>query len=573
MEERTMRKMTTFFFITLIVSAFLPLDAFASGLPAELALVNATIITVDDENPRAEALAVRAGRIVAVGTTEEIGRLIGKDTRVIDAQGKTVTPGFIDAHCHPMLAYPFFPIRQIVDLGPEHAGTIDEVVDLLRKKAQATPKGSLVMGAGYQDTKLGRHPTRRDLDKASTEHPIFILHSSWHIAVANSMALEIAHITGETASPPGGSFEKNETGDLTGICREAASKMVLIKMPPRPPSGEEALQEMEFFSRNFISKGITSVGDAKVSPALIELYQDAVKEDRLNGVRVYLMIEDVYLEYLKKLKLRTGFGSDWLKIGSIKSFHGNSLSGRTCWVSEPYDMVNPETGKRDYYGMPPGRSQEELDDLVFEVHKAGFQCAIHSNGDREISMVLSAFGKALKRMPRENHRHRIEHCSISNQAILDKAKELGVVLVLHSYTYEHGDKMEVYGNKRLSMMHPNRSASDLGIPVAGSSDFPISAADPLLRIQSMVTRKSAGGKVYGPEQKVAVEQAIRIWTLGGAYASFEEDLKGSLEVGKFADFVILSDDPTKVSHETIKDIKVEKTIIGGTIRYEGTQEP
>jgi predicted amidohydrolase YtcJ len=555
---------------TLIAIALLIFSATvsAAGLPAELVVVNANIITVDDENPRAEALAVNGGTFVAIGSTEEITQFVGESTTVINAEGKTIMPGFIDAHTHPMPSYPFFPMMQIVDLGPDKASTMDDVVALLGEKAKTTPKGALIMGAKYQDTKLGRHPTRLDLDKASTEHPIVIMHSSGHMGVSNSMALELAHVTSETPDPPGGAFDRAEDGQPNGICRESAGQMVLMKMPPRPPTKEEALGEIWYFTRNCVSRGITSVADAKANPALIGLYQDAIEANRVNGVRIYMMIEDEYLGDLKKLSLRAGFGDDSLKIGAIKIYHGNSLSGRTCWLSEPYDIINPETGEKDYYGIPPDRSQEELDELVFAAHKAGFHCAIHSNGDREIKMVLDAYEKALEKLPRENHRHRIEHCSVVTPAILDKVKELGVVLVLHSYIYEHGDKMQVYGEKRWGMMHPNRSALELGVPVAGSSDSPVSAADPLLRIQSMVTRRTAEGKVYGPEQKVSVEQAIRIWTLGGAYASFEDDIKGSIEPGKLADFVILSADPTKVPPDAIKDVRVEKTVIGGKIVFE-----
>jgi predicted amidohydrolase YtcJ len=178
-------------------------------------------------------------------------------------------------------------------------------------------------------------------------------------------------------------------------------------------------------------------------------------------------------------------------------------------------------------------------------------------------MVLDAIEKALQKLPRENHRHRIEHCSVVNPKILNRVKRLGVVLALHSYVYEHGDKMEDYGSRRWPIMHANGSAVQMGIAVAGNSDSPVSAAEPLLRIQSMVTRKTAEGKVYGPEQRVSVETAIRIWTMGGAYASFEEDIKGSVEVGKLADFVVLLQDPTEVSPERIKDIIVERTYVGG----------
>ena len=212
-------------------------------------------------------------------------------------------------------------------------------------------------------------------------------------------------------------------------------------------------------------------------------------------------------------------------------------------------------------------TQEELDNKVFEVHEAGFQLAPHANGDRAIDMLLDSYEKALNRLPRENHRHRIEHCTVVTPGILRRIKKLGLVVVPHSYIYQllSGDKMKAFGS-RISMMFAHRSFLDYGIPVAGNSDNP-DPLDPLLGIQTMVTRKTKDGEVLGPEQRISAEEAIRIYTLGGAYASFEEDIKGSIEVGKLADFVVLSNDPAKVDPDTIKDIKVEKTIVGGQIVY------
>ncbi|MDA2938385.1 amidohydrolase [Acidobacteria bacterium AH-259-A15] len=534
---------------------------------ADLVVINANIITVDDENPRAEALAVKDGRFVAVGPASRIKSLIGRDTKVIDALGKTVTPGFIDAHMHPRPIYPVTSRLGKVDLSPNSVKTMDDLINALKEKAKITPKGHWVEGSRYQDTKLGRHPTRWDLDKASTEHPIYISHSSGHISAVNSKALEIAKIAKDIPDPAGGAFDRDKDGEPTGVCRETATRAFLnVGFQPPSPTREGKLEGILLCFKSFLSQGITSVVDAGANPSKIRLYQDALEAGQ--PVRVNMMIRYRYLPDLKKLNLRTGFGNERLKIGAIKTGHGNSLSGRTCWLYEPYDIINPKTGKKDYYGIPPRRSQAELDSMIFEIHEAEFQAAVHSNGDREIDMVLSAFEKALKKLPRKDHRHRIEHASVVNPSILKKAKDLGIILALHSYVYEHGDKMEAYGEKRWGMMHANRSALDLRIPIAGNSDYAVSAADPMLRIQSMVTRKSEEGKVYGPEQRVSVEEAISIWTLESAYASFEEDVKGSIEAGKLADFVILDQDPTKVPPETIQDINVEKTIIGGKIKYE-----
>ncbi|MHC4535628.1 MAG: amidohydrolase [Planctomycetota bacterium] len=542
-------------------------QAMAEEFNADLVVVSANIITVDDRNPRAEAFAVKNGKFIVVGTKSQIKKLIGGETAVIDAKGKTITPGFIDAHLHPSPVYPVNSRLGKVDLRPTSVKTMDELINALREKAKKTPQGQWVFGSRYQDTKLGRHPTRWDLDKASPKHPISISHSSGHVRVVNSLALNNAKINKNTPDPPGGGFDRDEHGTPNGICREGAGGLTR-RGNPAPPSAtkEEKLEGYQLCFQNYLSKGITSIGDAGTNGSDMSFYQELNKRG-IPVVRIYNMLGIRYLLRLKDLHLDRGFGNDWLRLGAIKFFHGNSLSGRTCWLYEPYDKINPKTGKKDYYGIQPGRSQEELDQIIYDIHRAGFQVACHSNGDREIDMVLDAIEKALRKLPRSNHRHRIEHCSVVNPQILNRVKKLGVVLALHSYVYEHGDKMEDYGPKRWPMMHPNRSALEMGIVVAGNSDSPVSAADPLLRIQSMVTRKTAEGKVYGPEQKVSVEDAIRIWTMGSAYASFEENIKGSIETGKLADFVILSRNPMQVAPDSIMDIEVEKTFVGGKLVF------
>ena len=262
-----------------------------------------------------------------------------------------------------------------------------------------------------------------------------------------------------------------------------------------------------------------------------------------------------------ELGLRSGFGDDRLRLTSIKVFHGNSLSGRTAWLSEPY------SDRPGYYGIPPARSQEDLDKAFQEMHDAGFQIATHSNGDREIAMVLTAIERAQAKNPRPDPRHRIEHASVMNQALLDRAKKDGVILVFHSYMWEHGEKLQSFGDERLKMIHPYRTAIDMGIHVAGHSDSTVSAADPLLRIQDMVTRRGSNGKEYGANQSVRVNEAIKVWTLDGAYATFEEKIKGSITAGKLADFVVLATDPNNVSPLKIKDIVVNSTYVGGKMVF------
>ena len=541
------------------------------GLSPDLVVLNANVITVDETRPRAEALAVLDGKFVAVGIEAEIEALVGEGTRVIDAAGRTVTPGFIDAHMHPSPTYPPDSRLARVDLRPSSVSTMEALIESLRAKASKTPEGEWVQGRGYEDTKLGRHPTRRDLDLASTAHPIYITHSSGHLGVVNSFVLKSSGISAKTPDPPGGAIDRDPDGEPNGVCREGACGMVRRGVSPEsPPTRQEAVAGVTRTFQRFASEGITTVVDARASPRSFGVYQEIVRAG--SPVRITVMFAHRYLERLKEMGIRMGLGSEWLRVGGIKTSHGNSLSGRTAWLNEPYEATNPETGKRDYYGIPPRRSQVELDALILEIHEADFQAAVHSNGDREIEMLLVAFDRALREIPWEDHRHRIEHASVANPAILSGVKELGLVLALHSYVYEHGDKMEAYGASRWGMMHANRSALDLGIPVAGNSDFPVSAADPLLRIQSMVTRTSAEGKVYGEEQRVTPEEAIHIWTMGSAYSIFEEGNRGSIEVGKVADFVLLSDDPTRVSPDLIKNIDVEMTVVGGKVVFVEGQE-
>jgi len=325
------------------------------------------------------------------------------------------------------------------------------------------------------------------------------------------------------------------------------------------PNHKEELDGYMTCFRQYSAKGLTSVGIAGASSSTFRLMQEL--RDQGNPVRVGFMFSAGSFDDLQAAGIERGFGDDRLRITALKNYQGNSLSGRTAWLSEAY------SDRPDYFGIPPARTQEKLDEDFQKWWDAGWQVATHSNGDREIDMVLTAIERAEAKNPRPDARWRIEHASVMNQALLDRAKKDGVVLVFHSYMWEYGDILASYGPKRLSMMHAYRTAIDMGIPMAGHSDSPISAADPLLRIQDMVTRTSSQGVVVGGNQKVSVDEAIKVWTLDGAYATFEENIKGSITPGKLADFVVLQKDPRKVQPNTIKDIVLEATYVGGDKVY------
>ena len=252
----------------------------------------------------------------------------------------------------------------------------------------------------------------------------------------------------------------------------------------------------------------------------------------------------------------------------MKIFHGNSLSGKTCWLYEPYDTINPATGEKDYYGIPPARSQATLDSLVLKIHKAGLQIACHSNGDREIDMIILAIERAQQANYRPDARHRIEHCSITNQSILDRIKRDSIIPVFHCYINELGKQLQVYGSKRLSMLMPTKTALDMNILFALHSDYPISRYEAMIRLDGAVNRSTKDGIVLGSNQKIGVEDAIKAYTSGGAYTTHEENKKGRIIPGQFADLVVLDQDPTSVNPKEIHSIQVLTTIVGGKVVFQ-----
>ena len=529
----------------------------------DLVILNARIRTMDAQQPQAQGLAVADGRILKVGDTADVLALAGEQTKILDAGGHTLLPGFNDAHLHPMAN-----AAGSVDLGPLAVGDMEELIQTLKQRAQEVPAGEWVLGWGYDDVALAGHPGRAELDRVSTEHPVLIRHTSAHLHSANSLAYAGAGIDSATPDPEGGAFLRDADNNPSGVCQETpACNQLYSQRYPEPERGlGSSIAQLQQGIAELHALGITSIGDAYVVPSLLLLYQLAL--DDAHPMRVNLMFSEEHLGLAKFLhRLQEAEILHWfldarLRIGPVKVFHGNSLSGRTCWLFQPY------ADRPDYYGVPPARSQDELDALVEEIHTAGMQLAVHANGDREIDMVLHAIERAVQRNPRADHRHRIEHASVLTAELLARAKQLGVVLVLHSYIYEQGSKMEAYGEQRYPWMHANRAALEAGVPIAGNSDYPVSARHVMTRLRSLSTRTSRQGKTYAGSQRLTAEQAIAIYTRGGAFASFEEASKGQLREGHLADFVILSDDPFEAEPEILSNTEALLTAVAGVPVYE-----
>ncbi|RMF86892.1 MAG: amidohydrolase [Nitrospinota bacterium] len=528
------------------------------GLPVETVLLNANVITIDPQQPRAEAVAIHQGRFVAVERTEEIEGLIGPQTQVIDLSGKTVVPGFIDAHIHVLSS----GIRHVMAVDCD-LRSLTEIKQALRERAQKTPPGEWVQGFKFDDTKTAenRFLTRQDLDEVSTAHPIFVSHRGGHVYFVNSKAFEVAGITKETPDPPGGKYERDpQSGELTGIILERAAERFRNELlPPVTPADRRA--GLRLICQMFNKAGLTSVHDAIVDHTHLQTYQEGLAEGELT-LRVYMLIWHTYLDDLRRAGLRTGFGNEMLRIGGIKFVSDGAISGRTAYLSQPY------VGSQDDRGIL-AMQPDELEEGVMRAHEAGFQVCTHANGDAAIEMTLTAYEKALAAAPRPNTRHRIEHCTVVNPRILERMKALGCIATpFCTYIYYHGEKMKYYGEERVEWMFAQRSFLDSGIISTGATDYVPGPYEPLMGIQSCVTRTDSSGKLWGPSQKISVEEALRIYTLHGAYASFEEHLKGSITVGKLADLVVLGADPLTVDPYTIKDIPIEKTMVGGRIVYE-----
>jgi hypothetical protein len=531
---------------------------------ADLVVVNAKVYTVDPRLPRAEALAAKNGRFVAVGSNAEIRALTGKDTRMFDAKGMTIVPGFVDCHNHAGGEVLLYEVLVGNPFDVEFV-SIRSIVDKLRAKARETPPGTWVEGYFFDDTKLTdkRALNVHDLDEVSRDHPVVVRHRGGHTSFYNSKALEMAGVTKETKNPPGGTYDRDLNGELNGRVTDTA-RGVFNGVGQRPAftaaeTGKRARDGVAHISKQFVRYGLTSVHHEGGDLA-------AIQDVRAHGEllhRVSYEASGRVLDSMMAAGIQTGFGDEWIKFGATSEHTiDGSFSERTMALSAPYP------GDASGYKGNVTETQDTLNAWIERVHRAGIQVNCHANGDVAIDMFLTAVERAQRLFPRADARPKITHCTLVNDGLIGRIKALDAVPAMFTtYAYYNSDKFVFYGEELMRHSMAYRSLLDAGVHAAAGSDFSPGPFAPLMGIQGMVTRKGWDGKTWGANQRISVEDAVRVNTINGAYASKEESIKGSITPGKLADFVALEVDPHTIDPEKIKDIRIARTIVGGNTAY------
>ena len=423
-------------------------------------------------------------------------------------------------------------------------------------------KGEWVVGFMYDDTKTteGRPLTKADLDAAVPDHPVVVNHRGGHTSYINSKAMNIADINESTPDPQGGKFQRGADGKLTGRVEEQANDRIRSKVPGTSTRADRR-DGVRLITQMLAKSGITSVNDPAGSTDDLMAYQDAYDAGDLS-VRVYQFLSANFVPRMIAAGVKTGLGDDWVRVGAMKMVADGSISERTAWVSEPY------VGRPNDHGIQV-QTEEQLYQTAKPAHDAGWQIGTHGNGDLAIDMILRVYARLQKENPRPDPRFRIEHCTIINPDLVRRIKAQGVIPTpFSSYAYYHGEKMKEYGAERLNSMFALRSFLDAGIPATMSSDYGPGPYEPMMFLQSSVTRTDIKGNVWGPKQRITVEEALRVATMNGAHASFDEKVKGSIEPGKLADLTVLGRDPLKENPSTLVSIPVERTMVGGRWVFE-----
>ncbi|MFX1316266.1 MAG: amidohydrolase [Promethearchaeota archaeon] len=523
---------------------------------------NGSIITMNDSQPFVEAVGIYGEKVIAVGSLDDVQAKVKVNFELIDLKGKTLLPGFIDCHMHAIgavffLLYPDF----------SKVRSLKELLQFLKGHIKDKKPNELILGFKLDEQRfeIPILPTRWDLDKVSPNNPVFIFRHDVHSGIANSKALALAGITNDTLSPEGGGIQRNENGEITGILTENATNLIfsIITLPDSEIIKKAA---SEFFG-SLATKGITSIH------GVIELDRKGGVEN-LGGIAIPILktikeniLQNYYsivytaspkkIKRIKKPPLDEGKRDSKFRVGCIKAWMDGALGASTALMEEPYTDQPKNWG----YGVI---NEDELYERMKTAHNLGFQIAIHAIGDQANRVVMNLYKKLLKEYPKKDHRHRIEHASVLTKDIIKDIKEYGIIASCQP-AFIHSDSHWLekrLGKERCNNTYPFKSIVDAGVNLAAGSDCPVENPDPILGLHCLVTRNG-----FIPEECLAIEDALKAYTINGAFASFEEDIKGSIEVGKLADLVILDKNPLRIPKDKIREIKVIETIIRGKTVY------
>ncbi len=530
-----------------------------TGIRPDAIFVGGRVLTLDAANREVDALAVLGGRVVALGSRRDISALAGPRTKRHDLGGATVVPGFNDAHCH-VLSFGF----SLLHVALRRAARVADIAAAIAARVARVRDGDWVIGRGYNDNKLAelRHPTRRDLDAVAPRHPVWLQHTSGHMGVASSRALELAKITRDTRDPEGGVIERDSAGEPTGLLKETAQQLLTSAIPPA--SLDEAKAALAAAGKRFVAEGLTSVQDARAGslvPDELRAYQETSAEGRL-PTRTSLLVDVEALpiedgRFAFGFGLHGGFGTERLRLGGIKIFLDGSLIGRTAAMTAPY-ASDPDTS-----GFLL-KSEEKIRLQVDAAARGGWQVCMHAIGDRAIEVAVST-ARAVMGARSRRLRPRIEHCGVLRRDLIGEIRRSGMIVVTQPrFITELGDGFRrALGEERLRLCYPFRSLQ--GCRVALSSDRPVVDGAPLGGIEAAVTQLTGSGAPYVPAERIDVTQAIRWYTEGAAYAQFQERALGTLEPGKWADLCALDRDPRAVPPTEISKIRVVLTAVGGGV--------
>src|SRR5210317_224233 len=551
---------------TAMASAVLSLPSYmqssfaSSSQPADFIFKGGSILTMNGGNQQAEALAVLGGRLVAVGNLDEVNVFKGKNTQIVDLDGRTLMPGLIEPHFHtaPVM------FDDWVDISPITVDTFDAVMKKLKDAAKNLKEGDWLLASGFDSsvTKGGRIFTLEDMNSIAPNNPFFLIEGSGHVAYANTLAYQKAGITRDTPNPTAGRFMKGPDGELNGRIEEVnAFGKVIAAIPPVT----DTPQRLQRLFKRCSSVGVTSGQDMSVGvfngmDELTEL-EKAVKDSAQVRLRGFLVSTEY--DVWKANGIKPGDGDDVFRLIGMKAWSDGSTQAYSAYQRENY-IGKDSRGHLNY-------TKEQLKKVLSRCHNDGWQCAVHSNGDAAIDMTLEAYEEVLKENPRADHRHRIDHCSVGHPEHFSKMNELGVsptFLIGHVRWWGKAFKDRILGPDRVRYYDACKTAVENNLRYTIHSDWNVTPINPLRCAQDAVTRvMHEGGGVFVPEERVPVEAALRAITIDAAWQLRMDDIVGSLEKGKYADLVILGDDPTAIDPMKIEKIKISETWLEGKKVY------